>query len=319
MKKIIMTLAVVLCCAMTTVVNAQNTQELALKEVEKKAKLADKNLTNGKMQYEAAMACISDALGEKKDLDRALTYANRAFKISQEHPAPQDTLKGLSCYALALIYMKKQSMDNSFDFMEMAMDGFQEELGRYDPVTNGTKLLYGYSMLMKNPYRAFPKIQEAFVDNALSPQNKRIDNIMQAGIVLELALEMLIAEHTKHFHHALPRIFVDGKSYFVVQTKDWNMERPLVGWMAPSMMRSEAEETDYEESPIIVCDENFQFKVVPEEEREKYSLNFSFIHRLLNPRHLDFKDYSSGILFLNNPAEFDRLLNKFREFKAANK
>jgi hypothetical protein len=29
MKKIIMTLAVVLCCAMTTVVNAQNTQELA--------------------------------------------------------------------------------------------------------------------------------------------------------------------------------------------------------------------------------------------------------------------------------------------------
>ena len=156
MKKIIMTLAAVLCCAMTTTVNAQNEEEEALKELEAKTKLADKNPTNGKMQYEAATACISDALGEKKNYDRALTYANRAFKIAQEHPAPQDTLKGLSCYALMMIYMGKQSWDNAFDFMEMTVDAFQEELGRFDPVTNGTKLLYGYMMMSANPFRGFP-------------------------------------------------------------------------------------------------------------------------------------------------------------------
>ena len=144
MKKILSTLAVVLCCAMTTTVHAQDKVEQALKLAEQKAKFADENVENGKVQYEAAISFISDDLGEKKDLDRALTYANRALKIAQEHPAPQDTLKGLTCYALGMIYMWKQSWENSFDFMQMAMDAFQEELGRYDPVTNGTKLIYGY-------------------------------------------------------------------------------------------------------------------------------------------------------------------------------
>ena len=138
MKKILMTLAAVLCCAMITM--AQTTPDEALKQAEKKAKQAEKKPTNGKLQYEAAMGFLSDDLGERKDFDRALTYANRAFKIAQEHPAPQDTLKGLSCFALGMIYIGKQSMDTAMDFMEMAMDGFQEELGRNDPVTIGTKL-----------------------------------------------------------------------------------------------------------------------------------------------------------------------------------
>ena len=77
---------------MTTTVHAQDKVEQALKLAEQKAKFADENMENGKVQYEAAVSFISDDLGEKKDLDRALTYANRALKIAQEHPAPQDTI-----------------------------------------------------------------------------------------------------------------------------------------------------------------------------------------------------------------------------------
>ena len=314
MKKIIMTLAAVLCCAMTTTVNAQNEEEEALKELEAKTKLADKNPTNGKMQYEAATACISDALGEKRDYDRALTYANRALKIAQEHPAPQDTLKGLACYALTMIYMGKQSWDNAIDFMEMTVDAFQEELGRFDPVTNGTKLLYGYMMMSANPFRGFPLIQDAFLDNELAPQDKRIDNMPQVGIVQELALEMLIAAHTRQYYHGVPRIYVDCQPYYIVQTSDWNIERPLVGWMVPNMLRSEAENDAYEGDPSIVCDENFQFKVLSKEERKKYSMNFNFKHFLKKPRHIEVEDCSAGIIF-PQPANYDKLLTKFREFK----
>ena len=127
MKKNLMTyaagrlvLTVSFCCAMTTVVNAQNAMEDALKQVEQKTKLADKNPKNGKMQYQAAIACIADVLGEKKDFDRAISYANRALKIAQEHPVPQDTLKGLSSNALGLIYMAKQDFANCDKYMLMA-------------------------------------------------------------------------------------------------------------------------------------------------------------------------------------------------------
>ena len=318
MKKIIMTLAALLCCAMTTTVNAQNEEEEALKELEAKTKLADKNPTNGKMQYEAAAACMSDALGEKRDYDRALTYANRALKIAQEHPAPQDTLKGLSCYALMMIYMGKQSWDNAFDFMEMTVDAFQEELGRFDPVTNGTKLLYGYMMMSANPFRGFPMIQDAFNNNEMAQQNKRIDNILQVGIVQELALEMLIAAHTRQYYHGVPRIYVDCQPYYIVQTRDWNIERPLVGWMVPHMLRSKAENDAYEGDPTIVCDEYFNFKVVSGEEREKYAMNFTFKHFLKNPRHLEVEDCSAGIIF-PAPDNYDKLITKYREFKATMK
>lgn len=306
---------VALTCVVAFQMNAQNKVDELLKQAEQKAKLADENLENGKMQYEAAISFLSNDLGEKRDLDRALTYANRAFKISQEHPAPQDTLKGLSCYALGMIYMGKQSWENCFDYMEMAMDGFQEELGRYDPVTNGTKLIYGYLMAGAQPLRAFPKIQEAFVDNSMAPQNKRIENMDLANIAQEMALEMLIAEQTKRLSHAVPMIFHDGKSYLIVQTKDWNMERPLLGWMVPSMLRTDAENASYKGDSLILCDENIQFIVVPDEEKAKYKLDFNIIHKLRNPRQLEIEDGSSRIWFLNDQS-YNDLLKKFREFKS---
>ena len=315
MKKILTTLVAILCCAMTTTVHAQDKVEQALKLAEQKAKFADENVENGKVQYEAAISFISDDLGEKKDLDRALTYANRALKIAQEHPAPQDTLKGLTCYALGMIYMWKQSWENCFDYMEMAMDAFQEELGRYDPVTNGTKLVYGYFMAGAQPLRAFPLILQAFTDNSMAPQNKRIENIDKAFIAQSMALEMLIADYTKRMSHAVPAVIHEGKSYYVIQTKDWNMERPLVGWTVPSMLRTDAENASFKGDDLILCDDNFQLFVVPEEEKEKYNLNFSFLHQVRNPRQLQIKDGSSYIWFLNDQS-YNDILKKYREFKS---
>lgn len=310
MRKIFMMLAAVLCCAMTMM--AQNTQEEALKWAEEKAALADKNPTNGKMQYQAATAYLSDVLAEKKDVDRALTYASRAFKIAQEHPAPQDTLKGLSCYTLATIYMSKQSWENAFDFMEMAGDAFQEELGRNDPVTTGTKLIFGFFMMGMQPHRAFPMIQEAFNDNMMAQQNKRIENMDEASILLELALESLIALHTQTFRYAVPMIFRDGKKYYVVQSKDWNIERPLVGWLVPNMLRSDEEKAAYKGDPNILCDDAGNFIILPEDERPE--LTYNFRHYMLNPQKLVVNDGDARIWFLN-PDGYNRLLADFRAFK----
>jgi hypothetical protein len=314
-----MVLTFFFCCAMTTVVNAQSSVEDLLKSAEQKAKLADKNPENGKMQYQAAMAFIADGLGEKKDFDRAQTYAYRAYQIAQDHPAPQDTLKGLSCNALSLIYMGKQSWDIAYDFMDLTMDAFEEELGKFNPATNGIKLTYGNLMLKARPVRAFFRIQEAFNNNETAPMSQHINNMMQAGVVQEMSIEMYIAEMSKRYHNCIPRIYVDCKPYYIVQTPDWNIERPLVGWMVSGLLRPESEKAAaYQASPIIVSDENYQFTVVPMEEKDKYGLDYYFTHQLANPHYLDFRDCSAGIIFFN-PVNFDRIITKYREFKAANK
>ena len=79
-----------------------------------------------------------------------------------------------------------------------------------------------------------------------------------------------------------------------------------------------AEQKAFDGDPLIICDENLQFKVIPKEEKDKYPMDFSFFYQFANPRYLEFRDCSAGMIFFS-PADFDRVLKKYREFKAANK
>lgn len=317
MKKILLTIVALTGIVIFQLHAQESTQQVeeAVKYAAKKVKLADKNPKNGKMQYEAAIALINNELGEKKDLDRALTYANRALKIAREHPAPQDTLLGLTCMEISTIYMEKGSYENTLNFMEMAMDAFEVELGRDDPVTNGIKLVYGTIMLGPQPARGFTRIQEAMFDNSLAPKDKCIENMAEANILLETALEMLIADQTKRFRYALPMVTIDGKKYVIVQTADWNMERPLVGWKVQSLLRNEEEEENFEGDDIIVCDDNMQFTIIPEADEEKREMKFNFKHFIRNPRQLVSDEGDARIWFFS-PDDYNNLLAKYREFKA---
>ena len=313
MKRVVIMVA--LMCVVAFLAKAQTSVEQALDEAEKKAELADKNPTDGKLQHQVALQFISDNLGDKRDIDRALTYANRALKIAQEQKELKDTLMGLTCYTLATIYLQKQEYENAFDFMEMAIDAFQQELGRTDAVTNGTKLLYGNFMIQGGQaFRGFPKVLEAFIDNGVAPNDKRIENMDEANISLELAIESLIASYTNYFRYALPIVNYEGQPYLIVQNADWNMERPLVGWCVPSTLRTEEEKTAFVGDDVILYNKDTQFKVIPKEEKGKVNLMFSFLQKLNNPRQL-FTNESDARLWFLTPDFYQELLTKFREFK----
>lgn len=54
--------------------------------------------------------------------------------------------------------------------------------------------------------------------------------------------------------------------------------------MVPSMLRTEAENNAFKGDDLIICDKNLQLIVVPDEEKGKYNLNYSFLHRIRDPR-----------------------------------
>lgn len=305
-----------LICAVAFQVNAQTTNvEDLLKTIEQKVKQADKHPKDGKMQLTAAYAILSDSLSGNRDWDRALNYANRAMKIAVEHPAPQDTLLGLSYEALGMIYLGKEDMATALDFYEMAMDAFDVELGRFDPVTNGTKLIYGWLMTAAQPSRGFPKVLEAIYDNERAPQDKRIKNMDQANITLEAALEMLLAEQTQRFRYALPMLYIDGKKYFIVQTSKWNIERPIVGWMAQGLMPSEAKDDAAKDDDSILIGDDGQFLVLTEADKDKRQMLFNFNYSRLNRHYLQFNDGEARIMFFS-PDVYNQILTKYREFKS---
>ena len=224
---------VTLMCAVVFPMSAQESVEELLKQAEKKVKLADKHPKNGKLQIRAAEVLAANELGDKKDYDRALIYLNRALQIAKEKPAPQDTLMGLACYGLSLIHLNMKNYENACDYMEMAIDAFEKELGRNDPVTIGSKVLFSAWTMWARPVQGFLAVQEAFVDNSLTPQDKRIQNMGDACILQELGFELLLAEYTKYYQYSVPMVCSEGKKYLIVQTKDWNMEKSLVGWRLP--------------------------------------------------------------------------------------
>ena len=313
MKKIMMTLAAVVCCAIGAI--AQDKVEQALKYAEEMAKQADNNPTDGKMQLKAVEAFTNNELGDKRDLDRALDYAHHALAIAKEQPVLKDTLMGLSCYSLGMIYFEKQNYEKAFEYYEKAMNAFEQELGKEDPITNGTKLIFGTTIAMMHPFRGFPKVLEAFYYNSVAPQYKRIENMDEANIAAELAMEMLLSEYVKLFRYALPRLTYNGKKYLLVQTKDWNMEKPLVGWTLPSLLRTKEEGDAFKGDPVIIADEDMNFTVMPDEEKENRQLMFNFKQFFNNPKHLEGNEDDARLWFLP-PEAYNTLLTKFREYKA---
>ena len=316
MKKIIITLAAVVLCPMAAM--AQSQVEEALKDMEQKVRVADKNPKNGKAQLDAATACINDELGDKKNLQRGLAYAGRALEIAEAQTVLKDTLLGQANYVLGAIYMQQNDYAKACEYFERSMNAFEKELGADDPVTNGTKLVYSYMMMQSQPFRAFPYMQEAFYHNSIAPEDKRITNMDEAHILLEVSLEMLIAAYTNLYRTAVPMIVLEGNQYLLVQSGDWNIEKPLVGWLVPTLLRSDEENAAFVGDEGIVCDGDFNFTVIPAGDKEKTALTFNFRHFLSNPRTLASLPDDSRIFFLP-PDTYEQLLNKFREFKANRK
>ena len=70
---------------------------------------------------------------------------------------------------------------------------------------------------------------------------------------------------------------------------------------------------------MILADDKFQFKVLGEQEKKNLNFTYNFKHFLNNPRQLETNPGEARIVFFNNPAQYNDLVAKFREFKAKNK
>ena len=277
MKKIIMTLAAVLCCA-TTVVNAQNTVEENKKMVstnlqmaEQTVKLADANPTDGQKQYAAATALVGIAVNTDGQYDRAISYAHKALEIAKAQKEQKDTLLANTYSLLSNIYLMQGSVDNACDFMELSVDAAEEQLGRYDAVTIYSRLKTGLTLISIYPdtRRGFLHVLQAFYDNDKAPVNKRIKNMDQFNIRHNLAMEQMLTAYTNANRYAVPVFMMDGEKYYIVQTRDWHIGQPLVNWLSPNMLRSQEEREAHMGENIVIMNDKGEFRRLSKEEGQK--------------------------------------------------
>jgi tetratricopeptide (TPR) repeat protein len=321
MKKIIMTLAAVLCCA-TTVVNAQNTVEENKKMVstnlqmaEQTVKLADENPTDGQKQYAAATALTSIAANTDGQYDRAISYAHKALEIAKAQKEQKDTLLANTYSLLSNIYLMQGSVDNACDFMELSVDAAEEQLGRYDAVTIYSRLKTGLTLISIYPdtRRGFLHVLQAFCDKDKAPVNKRIKNMDQFNIRHNLAMEQMLTAYTNANRYAVPVFMMDGEKYYIVQTRDWHIGQPLVNWLSPNMLRSQEEREAHMGENIVIMNDKGEFRRLSKEEGQKALLETPNFWINTNSRELETAP-SAGYLWYLQPQVYNDTVKRFEEF-----
>ena len=321
MKKIIMTLAAVLCCA-TTVVNAQNTVEENKKMVstnlqmaEQKVKLADENPTDGQKQYAAATALTSIAANTDGQYDRAISYAHKALEIAKAQKEQKDTLLANTYSLLSNIYMLQGSVDNGCDFMELAVDAAEEQLGRYDAGTIYNRLKTGLTLISIYPdtRRGFLHVMQAFYDNDKAPVNKRIKNMDQFTIRFNLAMEQMLTAYANGNRYALPVVTMDGEKYYMVQTRDWHIGQPLANWLSPNMLRSQEERLEHKGENIVLMNDKGEFRRLSKEEGQKVALETPSFMFNATSREIVTAPNATYLWYLQ-PQIYNDTVKRFEEF-----
>lgn len=304
---------VALMCAVTFQTNAQTKAEQLLKDAEAKCKVADKKLKDWKAQYDAAFALGDDSLLENRDYDRALVYANRALQLAQAQTVLKDTMLAKSYMIVAQCYLAKDRPENWIDFTELAIEAYEKELGRYNSFTLRTKFLLGNSLIMKDPRRGFLLLQQAFYDNEQAPANQRLININKAELSLCMSLEFLMAEYTQRLRYVLPTCLFKGEHYTVLQFGSWNIGKPFMNWLTPTLLEEKRDPRDY-----ILMDSDGKLISIPvpenlDDKENRPEMNYNFKYNDVNPRLLeDTPDLTPIKNF--QPDAYNDILRKYNEF-----
>lgn len=310
-------------CAVAFQANAQNNEEelqkKALEVALEAAKEADENPTDGRKQYVAAAGFSMDLLGDKVDLDRALDYANKALKIAELQPVLKDTLMGQTCLTLGSIYLKKREIEKAYDYYEKGLKAFEQELGRYDPVTIYQKLKIGFDIMMSiNVRYGSIFIQQAFLDSERVPAEKRLKNMTEIMALYDLAIEFLIADISNKMWNGLPIVFFEGKRYFMVETPEWNMEQPVVGWLVPKLKLVLQGKDAKKEGNIVLIetdDKNAAPRVIKSDATVKPQFEVNFSQDMNDKHALSVPAESARLMFVLGTG-YNEILTKYREFKS---
>ena len=311
MKRLMITMALIGAIAFNA--NAQSNVENLLKAAEKAVLLADQNPQDGQKQLAAARALAKDSLGDKRDLDRSMTYANKALAIAKAQPELKDTLLGNSCLLLGRLYIDKKDVANGFDYIEMGIDAYERELGKYNPATNGTKVVYSYYLVGADPRRAFPFVLEAFYNNEKAPEDLKIKNMDWAVLALSIATEYLLADYDLRFKNVVPMVTFEGERYLVLQLSDWHVGTPFTKWLAPALIRHQNGDTSIHGDIILLNDQTGEMRRITPEYKNRVNIDINFRFDVKNPRELLL--HESNAYILNFPQDqYDKFIEMYNQF-----
>ena len=229
MKKYLFTLAAVLCCAMTTtVVNAQTAEEESISDKYfRLSKIADENPSDWKTQLEVAHILLNKESGFYNQT-RAMKYYERIYHtatdINREIP---DSILRETFTALIIQATDKKDPKGALFYTDEAKRAEKVGVDFGDASLQIEGWGYIYNYILGNGANALPFIMD--FRNKVTERN--IPGIENTDLTTAMVFESVLSTYKKMFGDKLIEITFDGKKYILIAMKDWNIEKPFMGWM----------------------------------------------------------------------------------------
>ena len=227
MKKIMMTLAAVLCCFIS--VNAQTTEtESNSERYLRLSKEADENPTDWKAQMEVVYI-LTDKNSGFYNQQRATRYLERIYHTATDYnkEVPDSVLR-LSLVTLITLAFDKKDLDKTLFYIDELKHAKKVgvEISNLDIICqDGVGVVVH---LVKNDMlQALSNMMEM---RQLVTEDK-MSGIEYTDVMTAMLFDSLFDQYQKMFGDKLLEITIDGKKYIIIAMKKWNIEKPLMGWM----------------------------------------------------------------------------------------
>lgn len=227
MKKIILFAAFV-CFAALSVSAQTEEKESKIEKMLRLTKTANENPTDWKAQLEAGHFLLDKENGMYNQ-SQAEKYYERLYHLATDYnkEIPDSVIRETGImlmtvatdkknldkalfYIDAMIHAQRAGVDISDDYMTyFAFWGMMNSMGKEDRVKSLSYIMNLREKLSQN----------------------KTPGIEYTDVLTTVLFERLIAQYRDMFGDKLVEMTLDGKKYIMISKGDWNIEKPLMGWM----------------------------------------------------------------------------------------
>lgn len=227
MKKIILFAAFV-CFAALSVSAQTEEKESKIEKMLRLTKTANENPTDWKAQLEAGHFLLDKENGMYNQ-SQAEKYYERLYHLATDYnkEIPDSVIRETGImlmtvatdkknldkalfYIDAMIHAQRAGVDISDDYMTyFAFWGMMNSMGKEDRVKSLSYIMNLREKLSQN----------------------KTPGIEYTDVLTTVLFERLIEQYRDMFGDKLVEMTLDGKKYIMISKGDWNIEKPLMGWM----------------------------------------------------------------------------------------
>ena len=236
MKKNLMTyaagrlvLTAFFCCAMTTVMNAQTAEpESKIEKYLRLSKEADENPTNWQAQLEVGHMLL-DKENSFYNMTRAMKYYERIYhQVADYNREIPDSVFRETCMTLLAQASNKKDLnkilfyiDEIFHAEKVGIEFSDNDLISYDVL----------GIIHNMPNQKALKALSHMIDLRQRVIASQMQGLEYTDALTAVLYENLLADYKKLYGDKLMEFTFDGKKYILIAMNDWNVERPLIGWL----------------------------------------------------------------------------------------